>query len=55
MKFNQVSINDDKNCQPTVCSDKKCQETQSINMWPVKPSMHMQLLKPAVPCKYTRL
>ena len=39
----------------SVCSDKKCQETQSINMWPVKPSMDMWLSKPTVPYKYTRL
>ena len=55
MKFNQVSMNDDKNCQSRVCSDKKYQETQSINMWPVKPSMDMWLPKTAVPYKYTRL
>ena len=37
-----------------VCSDN-CQENQNINMWPVKPAMNMQLPKPAIPYKYTRL
>ena len=35
------SVYDDQKCQYTVCSDKNCQETQSINMQPVKPSMDM--------------
>ena len=38
----------------SMCSDKNCQETQSINVWPVKPSMDMWLPKPAVPYKYIR-
>ena len=41
--------------QSNVCSDKNCQQTQSINMRPVKPSMNMQLTKQAVPYQYTRL
>ena len=32
----------------TVCSDKNCQETQSINMCPVKPPMDMQSREPAM-------
>ena len=55
VKFNQVSMNDDQKCQSTAYSDKNCQETQSINMWPMKLSMEMQLPKPAVPYKYTML
>ena len=48
-------MNDEKNCQSSLCSEKKCQETQSINKQPVKTSVDMQLPKPAVPYKYTRL
>ena len=39
----------------SVCFDKNCQENQNINMWPVKPAMNMQLPKPAIPYRYTRL
>ena len=64
-KRKQVPLCSDKSCQSTrcykkkdqvksVCSDKNCQETQNINMWSVKPSMDMQLPKPAVPYQYKR-
>ena len=38
---------DDKNCQSTLCSDKNCQDTKFIHMWPVKPS-YMWLAKPVI-------
>ena len=53
VKLNQVSVNNDKNCQSpmlikSVCSDKNCQEYQNISMQPMKPPMDVQLPKPAV-------
>ena len=50
---NQATVKEyDKNCQvnmrtvkPAVCSEKQCQETPNVHMWPVKPakeSNHMQ-------------
>ena len=39
-------MNDDHKSQSTVCSEKNCQESQNVNMWPVKPPMNMQLSKP---------
>ena len=39
----------------SMCSDMNCQETQNINMQPVKPPMDMWLPKPAVPYQYKRL
>ena len=47
VKFNQVTMNDDQKCQSTVCSDKNCQDNKCVNMWLVKPEMHMQLMDPA--------
>ena len=60
VKLNQVSMNNNKNCQSPkfikyVCSDKSCQENQDIIMQLVKPSIDMHLPKPAIPYKYTRL
>ena len=34
--------------QGSVCSDKNCQETQSINIWPMKPPMDMWSREPAM-------
>ena len=46
-----ISMEDDKNCQNTFCSDKNSQDTKCIHMWPVKPSMTnsspIQLSRPA--------
>ena len=56
VKFNQVSMSDDMNCQVNmnpVCSDKKCQDTMFLQT--VKPKMDIQLPKPAVPYQYKRL
>ena len=47
VKFNQGNMNDDKNCQSNVCSDKNCEDNKCVNMWPVKPDMHMQSMEPA--------
>ena len=48
---NVISMEDDKNCQSTLCSDKNCKDTKFIHIQPVKPEMkkssHMQLAKPA--------
>ena len=48
----QCYFMDDNNCQSTACSDKNCQETKFIYMWPLKPiikkSSHMWLAKPAI-------
>ena len=44
-------VYEEQKCQSTVCFNKKCH----VNMWPVKQSMDMQLPKPALPYKYTRL
>ena len=50
-------VHDDQMCQPTVYSDKNCQGTKHIHMWPLKPenSSIRWLLKPAVPYQYKRL
>ena len=49
---NVISMQNDKNCQSTLCSDKNCQDTKGNHMQPVKPAMemssHMQLAKPAI-------
>ena len=60
VKLNEVSMNDNNNCQSPkfikyVCSDKTCQVDQCVNMWPMKLEMDMWLPKPAIPYKYTRL
>ena len=45
-------MEDEKNCQSTVCADNNCQETKFIHMWPLKPeikrSSHMWSAKPAI-------
>ena len=38
-----------------MCSDKKCQDDQCVNMWPVKPPKDMQLSKPEISYQYKRL
>ena len=38
-----------------MCSNKKCKNNESVIMRPEKPEMDMQLPKPAIPYKYTRL
>ena len=43
-----ISIEDDKKCQSTLCSDKNCQDTKYIHMQlAMKKSSHMWLAKPA--------
>ena len=48
---NVISMND-KNYQSPLCSDKNCQYTKFIHMWPVKPAMkkssHMWLAKAGI-------
>ena len=44
VKFNQVSMNDDKNCQSNVCSDKNCQDTKF--MQPVQQAMKNNYMQP---------
>ena len=41
VKFYQVSMNDDNNCQSPVCSDINCQETQDVHMWSETKSNYM--------------
>ena len=55
VKFNQVFMSDDKNCQSTVCSDINCQSTQCVHMWTAMKSSNMWLPRPAVPYKHKRL
>ena len=47
-----IFMDEDKNCQSTLCSDKNCQDAHCVHMWPVKPAMtkscHMVLAKPAM-------
>ena len=45
---NLIYIEDDKNCQSTVCSDKNCQDNRFIHMWSMTKPNHMQLPKPAM-------
>ena len=41
-------MNDDKNCQYTLCYDNNCQDTQCVHMQLAMKSSHMQSEKPAV-------
>ena len=36
---NVISMKDDKNCLSSLCSDKNCQDTKHIHMWPVRPAV----------------
>ena len=49
---NGIIMEDEKNCQSTLCSDKNCWDTKCIHMQPVKPaktkSSYMWLAKPAI-------